>query len=87
MAKLWQKNYELNTLIESFTVGRDYLLDQALVPADCTASLAHGKMLASIGILSAEDLKAIAAGLDTILEEHSRGSLPSVGVMRIVIPL
>lgn len=73
MAKLWQKTYRLDPLIEKFTVGRDYLLDQALVPADCVASLAHAAMLASIGILTEEELASLKEGLLSILEEHARG--------------
>jgi len=73
MAKLWQKNYQLDTLMESFTVGRDYLLDQALVPADCAASMAHAKMLGSIGILTGHEMEALRGSFKMILEEHSRG--------------
>ena len=39
--KLWDKGYELNREIESFTVGDDYLLDRRLVKYDCAASIAH----------------------------------------------
>jgi hypothetical protein len=31
MAKLWQKEYTLDALMEEFTVGNDYLLDANLV--------------------------------------------------------
>ncbi|MDR1893438.1 MAG: argininosuccinate lyase [Spirochaetales bacterium] len=73
MAKLWEKNYRLDGLIESFTVGRDYLLDQALVPADCCASLAHGTGLLKLGILAPREFEALKQGLLTILAEHSQG--------------
>ncbi len=76
MGKLWQKNYELDTLIEEFTVGRDYLLDQALIPADCAASLAHGIMLESLGILSAGDLEELKKAFLIILEEHEADRFP-----------
>ena len=78
MATLWQKNYRLDSLIEDFTVGRDHLLDQALVPADCVASFAHGSMLASIGILTGEELASLKEGLLTIIEEQTRGKF-SIG--------
>ncbi len=74
MAKIWQKDYELNSLIEAFTVGQDYLLDQNLVPSDCTATLAHGTMLNKIGILTDEELKAIRAELVCIIEDHAKGN-------------
>jgi len=73
MAKLWQKNYQLDDLIESFTVGRDYILDQSLVPADCVSSLAHAIQLESIGILTSQELASLKEGLHTILDEHGRG--------------
>ena len=52
MSKLWDKGVALDALVERYTVGRDYLLDQDLVNADCLASMAHAAMLAKIGILS-----------------------------------
>ncbi|MDC7127107.1 MAG: argininosuccinate lyase [Spirochaetales bacterium] len=72
MAKLWQKNYELNELVEKFTVGRDYELDQALVPSDCVSSIAHAKMINSIGIITDEDLEQLVSGLKEIIELHQK---------------
>ncbi|QEN08585.1 argininosuccinate lyase [Oceanispirochaeta crateris] len=74
MSKLWAKDYDLNTLIEEFTVGIDYILDQKLIPSDCVASLAHATMLQSIGILSEEELKSLKEGLKQILGEHAAGA-------------
>lgn len=68
MSKLWQKDYQLNTIIEEFTVGIDYLLDIRLLLSDVTASLAHGTMLNSIGILKDEDFAAIKRGMTEIVE-------------------
>ena len=68
MGKLWQKNYSLNKLMEEFTVGRDFELDQNLVVSDCLASAAHGKMLNSIGILTDDEIKSIEEGLKEIIE-------------------
>ncbi len=76
MSKLWQKNYELNELIEEFTVGIDYILDQKLIPSDCVASMAHARMLESIGILTADENTALAKGLLQILKEHKAGNFP-----------
>jgi len=73
MSKLWAKNYDLNELIEEFTVGIDYILDQKLIPSDCVASLAHATMLTSINILTKEELNALKNGLKIILEEHKAG--------------
>ena len=41
MAKLWFKNYDLNELLEKFTVGNDYILDKNLVVSDCLCSIAQ----------------------------------------------
>ncbi len=71
MAKLWQKDYSLDSLIESYTVGNDYLLDVELVAADCFASAAHATMLESIDILKPEELKTLKAGLQAVLTDVS----------------
>ncbi|MBN2509192.1 MAG: argininosuccinate lyase [Spirochaetales bacterium] len=72
MAKIWQKDYDLDKLLEAFTVGQDYILDNDLAAADCVASLAHGIMLKEAGILPPEDLDAIKAGFDGILSRIER---------------
>lgn len=73
MSKLWAKDYEVNELIEEFTVGIDYILDQKLIPSDCAASLAHATMLHSIDILTSRELLALKDGLKQILKEHAQG--------------
>lgn len=52
MAKLWDKNYSLDSLMESFTVRNDYILDQDLLIADCVASIAHLSGLNKICIIN-----------------------------------
>ncbi len=64
--KLWNKGTSLNKQIEAFTVGNDFLLDQALVPYDCKASIAHAEMLKGIGIITAEELGSLKQGLHEI---------------------
>ena len=66
MAKLWDKGYALDELIERFTVGEDYLLDRRLVAADAVASIAHARMLGSIGLLSASDLEGLERELGRV---------------------
>ncbi len=68
MAKLWHKDYELNELVEAFTVGEDYLLDTNLLGADCVASLAHALMLEAIGILSMSERAALKKELLAVIE-------------------
>lgn len=73
MAKLWQKDYQLDSLIESFTVGNDYILDLNLVAADCLAGIAHAKMLSEVKIISYEDFDILRHSLIEILDLDSRG--------------
>lgn len=69
MAKLWEKGYSLDTLIERFTVGNDYLLDRRLIAADAIASIAHARMLRAIDLLSSEDLAKLEEELRAIARE------------------
>lgn len=73
MAKLWEKNYSTDKLIEEFTVGRDYRLDMNLIPSDCIASIAHACMLNSIDILTDDDYVLLKEGLIGIIDDHSNG--------------
>ena len=57
MPKLWEKGYRIDSSIEDFTVGEDYILDKKLVKADVLGSIAHAKMLAKIGILSEQEFR------------------------------
>ncbi len=65
--KLWKKNYVLNKQVEGFTVGNDYLLDQQLVKYDCTASIAHAKMLQKIGVLTKKECAETISALKEII--------------------
>ncbi|HIE16999.1 MAG TPA: argininosuccinate lyase [Dehalococcoidia bacterium] len=71
--KLWQKNYKLNEQVEDFIVGDDYILDQKLVRYDCTASIAHAKMLGRIGILETEEVQKLVKVLDELIELDKAG--------------
>ncbi|MGO9308853.1 MAG: argininosuccinate lyase [Spirochaetia bacterium] len=73
MAKLWEKTYSLDDLMEAFTVGEDPALDARLVNADCVASMAHAAMLGKIGILPASEQAALRAELARIIERNDRG--------------
>lgn len=72
--KLWQKNTEVDKTVENFTVGRDREMDFYLAKFDVLGSLAHTKMLESIGLLSAEDLKQIQKELKQIYKEIESGN-------------
>lgn len=73
MAKLWEKDYDLDALIERFTVGNDYILDLQLLPADCIASAAHATMLAAVGIISVKDKDLLLSELSALLKEFDAG--------------
>jgi argininosuccinate lyase len=72
--KLWEKKYQLNKQIESYTVGNDYLLDQKLVKYDCKGSIAHAKMLKKIGILSKDECDKIIMVLHEIIRIDNNAS-------------
>ena len=61
--KLWEKNIDVNPEIERFTVGRDRELDLMLARYDVLGSLAHCKMLESIGLLTKEEVELLRQGL------------------------
>jgi argininosuccinate lyase len=71
--KLWQKQYKLNKRVEKFTVGDDYILDQRLVKYDCLTSIAHSKMLAKIGVLTASEAKKLEKSLKEIINLDAKG--------------
>lgn len=72
MAKLWQKAYSVDALLEEFTVGRDHILDRELGVADCAGSIAHVRMLAAGGYVSQTDLAAIEGELRGIAGQFHR---------------
>ena len=74
MAKLWQKEYTLDTLMEEFTVGNDYLLDKNLVASDCIASIAHAKGLLKVGLLTESELESLEMAIKDILELNRDGN-------------
>lgn len=71
--KLWSKGFEPDKMIEEFTVGRDRELDLRLARYDVEGSMAHIRMLESIGLLSADELSVLLAELGNISEMIARG--------------
>ena len=71
--KIWQKNIAVDKDIETFTVGRDRELDLQMAAFDVLGSLAHVEMLESIGLLTAEELKAIQTELKHIYADIQAG--------------
>ena len=64
--KLWDKGYSIDKKIEQFTVGNDREIDLYIAKYDIIASLAHAKMLASIGVISATELDQLTTELNKL---------------------
>jgi len=64
--KLWEKDTAAAPRIESFTVGKDREMDLRLARYDVLGSLAHIRMLETIGLLTPEERKILAAELVVI---------------------
>src|SRR5690554_6972031 len=71
--KIWQKNIDVNNLVDEFTVGNDRELDQLLAKADVLGSLAHTQMLHQIGLLDETDYRSVQKGLKVIHAEILQG--------------
>ena len=64
---------ELNAHAAAFSASVD--IDKRLAPQDVRGSIAHARMLGARGILQAEDVQRIVAGLTQIAGEIERGEL------------
>ena len=73
MATLWNKGTKASDVVEDFTVGNDRTLDMALARYDVIGSKAHIRMLESIGLLTADELRILTEALDKILDEIETG--------------
>ncbi len=71
--KLWSKGFETDKMIEEFTVGNDRELDLKLARYDVMGSMAHIRMLESIGLLSGDELKSLLEALEDIAAIIERG--------------
>lgn len=64
--KLWEKNTQVNAKIEAFTVGRDREMDIFLAKYDVLGSMAHIRMLQSVGLLEESELRQLLSELKSI---------------------
>lgn len=71
--KLWSKGFEPDKMIEQFTVGNDRELDLRLARYDVQGSMAHIRMLESIGLLQSDELEVLLKALGEIAEIIERG--------------
>ncbi|MCK5371139.1 MAG: argininosuccinate lyase [Cyclobacteriaceae bacterium] len=72
--KLWQKDINVHDEIDKFTVGMDRELDLLLAKYDVLGSLAHIKMLTSIGLLEQDELEILSRELTKIHGELASGN-------------
>ena len=73
MTRLWDKGAPLDARVLAYTAGEDYLLDERLVGYDVQASLAHARMLQSVGLLTVDECRQIERGLLEIQAEIETG--------------
>ena len=73
MAKLWEKNIQVDAKIEAFTVGRDRELDLFLAKYDVLGSMAHIRMLQSVGLLEVKELELLHNELNVIYKLAANG--------------
>ena len=71
--KLWGGRFseETDATVERFTASVHF--DRALAAYDLRGSAAHARMLASVGLISADDEQALVAGLEQIQDEIDGG--------------
>ncbi len=71
--KLWEKNIQVNDAVETFTVGKDREMDLYLAKYDVLGSMAHIRMLESIGLLKKEELDRLSDELRKIYKIADSG--------------
>ena len=72
--KLWDKGIKIDDKIEQFTVGNDREVDIHIAKHDVKASLAHAKMLFSVGILTSVELQQLEKGLSILEKQIHEGT-------------
>ena len=72
--KIWQKNIDVNQFVEQFTVGKDRELDLLMAKFDVLGSLAHTRMLETIGLLTKEELDLVQGELKHIYKDIENGN-------------
>jgi argininosuccinate lyase len=71
--KLWQKDKSSLKQVEEFTVGKDREMDMYLAAFDVIGSLAHIKMLESVGLLTKDELGQLESELKLIYRQIQKG--------------
>lgn len=71
---LWNKGFEPDKKIEEFTVDNDRKLDLRLAKYDVEGSMAHIRMLETIGLLTREELDKLLEALQEIYVSAENGT-------------
>lgn len=71
--KLWEKSTTVDTDVEAYTVGLDREMDMYLAPYDVLGSMAHIRMLESIGLLTKDELDVLTGALRDIFNDIREG--------------
>src|SRR5688500_11065127 len=72
--KLWQKeSTSVSEAVERFTVGRDKEFDLLLARYDVQGSIAHVRMLGTVGLMTREESDGAVAALEEIAGEIEAG--------------
>lgn len=72
--KLWEKSTQVDTAVETYTVGLDREMDLYLAPYDILGSMAHIRMLCDVGLLSHDELTVLTDVLRDIYAEVEAGN-------------
>jgi len=71
--KMWGGRFKMSPAEVMQEINASVAFDKALAPQDIRASKAHAAMLGEQGIISREDARQIADGLDRVMAEIERG--------------
>ncbi|NLK47653.1 MAG: argininosuccinate lyase [Bacteroidales bacterium] len=73
-AKIWKKTTDVDKRVDQFTVGKDRELDIFLASYDVLGSMAHIRMLTSVGLLGQDELQLLLKELKNIYREIGTGN-------------
>lgn len=72
--KLWQKSgTKLNPAVNKYMISKNLEADNALLPFDVQASIAHANMLSNVGLLKKNEAKKLISKLKEVAKLHASG--------------
>jgi argininosuccinate lyase len=72
---IWSKGGDDTAgVVHEFTVGDDWSYDRVLAPYDLLGSIAHARMLAMVGLISADEGRQLADGLKDLHRSYLTGA-------------